>query len=450
VYDEKNRYSQDLTQDWISRGYQVHAAPSDEIASLLAQEPADVLLLNLKGNPDNGVADWITSLKDVDDSVPIVCLTPHSNVEATVRMMKLGLYDFIQLPVEKEILASLIEKAVQFGRLTRRIFYLERQKGWKGEFWGIVGSSPKMQENFKTITNVAKSKATVLILGESGTGKELVAKAIHALSDRSKGKFIDINCGAIPRELLENELFGHERGAYTGADRRYIGSFERAQGGTLFLDEICEMDLSLQVKLLRVLQERSFSRVGGGEKIAIDVRVIAATNRDIQQDVKQGRFREDLYYRLNVVPIVLPPLRERREDVPLLAKHFLDLYSLRNDKIFFDFQPEALEALMSFPWPGNVRELENVIERVVVLYNDSQVKLKYLPPMFHSLTGKSYKSKGKREEEMPILPLKEWERRMIELALKRYEGNITQVAKALGLGQATLYRKIQKFKIPKT
>src|SRR5262245_8126241 len=241
VYDEKNRYSQDLAQDWISRGYQVRSAQTDEIASLLAREPADLVLLNLKGNPDNGLTDWITSLKAVDDSVPIICLTPHSNVESTVRMMKQGLYDFIQLPVETDVLARRIEKAVQLCRLTRRVFYLERQKDWKGEFWGIVGSSVKMQENFKTIGNVAKSKATVIILGESGTGKELVAKAIHALSDRSKGKFIDINCGAIPKELLENELFGHERGAYTGADRRYIGSFERAQGGTLFLDEICEM-----------------------------------------------------------------------------------------------------------------------------------------------------------------------------------------------------------------
>ncbi|MFO1518461.1 MAG: sigma-54 dependent transcriptional regulator [bacterium] len=295
---------------------------------------------------------------------------------------------------------------------------------------------------------MAKSKATVLILGESGTGKELVAKAIHSLSDRSKNKFIDLNCGAIPKELLENELFGHEKGAYTSADRRYIGSFERANGGTLFLDEICEMDLPLQVKLLRVLQERSFLRIGGSEKIDIDVRIVAATNRNIQEEVHAGRFREDLYYRLNVVPIVMPPLRERREDIPLLAKHFLNIYSSRNDKLFIDFHPDVVDALMSYDWPGNVRELENVIERVIVLHNDSQVKMKHLPDSFQGLLKKEWKGASSPSASASlILPLKDLERRAIEQAMKKYKSNIGKVAKALEIGQATLYRKLNKYKL---
>jgi DNA-binding NtrC family response regulator len=451
VYDEKNSFSNRLFEDWAARGYQVSSVPAEQITSLLAQDHIDVVLLNLKGAPSENLSQLITEIKEIDENVPIICLTPHSHVEAAVRLMKQGVYDFIQLPIEPEVLHHLLERAVHLYRLSQRVFYLERQKDWKGEFWGIVGASASMQENFRTIAAVAKSHATVLVLGESGTGKELVAKAIHSLSDRSKNKFIDLNCGAIPKELLENELFGHERGSFTGADRRYIGSFERANGGTLFLDEICEMDLALQVKLLRVLQERSFTRIGGTDKIDIDVRFIAATNRNIQEDVNNGRFREDLYYRLNVVPILVPPLRERPEDIPLLSKHFLELYSARNNKIFFEFQPEALEALCSYSWPGNVRELQNVIERVVVLHNDSQVKLKHLPSLFHSLAQKKnsqqFFSSLTNSESQKIIPLEELERLAIEQAMKLCHGSVSEVAKALEVGQATLYRKIQKYKM---
>ena len=450
-YDEKNDHSSFILDTLKEESCQVVLSSLEHLPNVFTQEAADLVLINLAGNPSEALHEIIAEIKQIDEEIPIIFLTPHSEVREVVRLMKSGIYDFIALPVEKEMLVHTLEKAVHLYHLARKVFYLERERGWKGEFFGIVGNSIQMQENFKVISTVAKSHATVLILGESGTGKELVAKAIHMLSDRVKNKFIDLNCGAIPRELLENELFGHERGAYTGADKRYIGSFQRAHGGTLFLDEICEMDLGLQVKLLRVLQERSLMRVGGGEKIEVDVRIVAATNRHIQEEVEKGRFREDLYYRLNVVPIVTPPLRERLEDIPLLSRHFLEMHSSKNNKIFYDIHPEALDAFMSYSWPGNVRELENLIERVVVLYNDSQLKLKHLPLQFQNLPSQKHVSSlslgSASSKKTKLSSLKELEQMAIEEALKVYEGNIPRVAKALQVGQATLYRKLQKYQI---
>ncbi len=450
-YDEKNEFSSWLLEVLQSEGCQVSSAKLNDLSQVFNQETADVVIFNLSGNPSEALCEAIAEIKQIDEEIPLFCLTPHCEVNEVVRLMKMGIYDLVLLPLEKERFINSLDRAIQLYRLSQRVFYLERQKNWKGDFFGIVGNSAQMQENFKTISTVAKSHATVIILGESGTGKELVAKAIHMLSDRSKNKFIDLNCGAIPKELLENELFGHERGSYTGADRRYIGSFQRAHGGTLFLDEICEMDLSLQVKLLRVLQERSLMRIGGTEKVAVDVRIVAATNRDIQEEVKQGRFREDLFYRLNVVPIIMPPLRDRLEDIPLLARHFLEIHSAKNNKLFHEIHPEVLEAFMAYPWPGNVRELENVIERMVVLHNDSQLKLKYLPEQFQKILNSRHvpvttvwQNSGKTTK---LSSLKELEQMAIEEALKVYEGNIPQVAKALQMGQATLYRKLQKYQI---
>jgi len=450
LYDEGNEQSAGLVELLRAEACQLNLSDLERLSSAAAHDSADLVLLNFSKPPSEAIHEVIAEIRQMDEDLPIVCLMPQCEMKDAVRLMKAGVYDLISLPAEREVLLHSLERAVHLYRLSQKVFYLERQRGWKGDFLGIIGNSPQMRENFKVISTVAKSQATVLVLGESGTGKELVAKAIHMLSDRSKNKFIDLNCGAIPRELLENELFGHERGAYTGADRRYIGSFQRAHGGTLFLDEICEMDLSLQVKLLRVLQERSLMRIGGSEKVDVDVRIVAATNRNIKEEVEQGRFREDLYYRLNVVPILMPPLRERAEDIPLLAKHFLEAHSGKNNKIFYDIHPEALDALMRHPWPGNVRELENVIERVVVLYNDSQLKLKHLPEAFQSLALRKPSQPVAWPQASPkskLSSLKELEQMAIEEALKLYEGNIPQVAKALQVGQATLYRKLQKYQI---
>ncbi len=409
---------------------------------------AECVLLVVEGER-LGTEKIIGELKAYDDNLPVIVLSRSKSLENAVGAMRAGAHDFLTFPVDGEKLRHSVGNAVRMYDLTKRIFLLESQMGWRGGLDDIVGHSAQMQEIFTMITMVAKSNATVLITGESGTGKELVAQAIHRHSGRSNKVFLDINCGAIPRELLESELFGHERGAYTGADRRYIGSCERADGGTLFLDEISEMDPLLQVKLLRFLQERSFTRIGGHEPIAVDVRIVAATNRDIQAEVKEGRFREDLYYRLNVVPIPIPPLRERREDIPLLAKHFLEKYSARNEKIFLDFAPQALEALTAYDWPGNVRELENVIERVVVLNNDSRVKPAHLPKNLQEQRGKG--AAAPLEPSMApldgqkVIPLELVEKYAIEAALKRCLGNVSEAARKLKIGQATLYRKIKQY-----
>jgi two-component system response regulator HydG len=399
----------------------------------------------------NAVSKLIERMRRLDDNLPIIVIARSKSLEYAVGVMKAGAYDYFPMPVDGEKLRHALSHAISLYNLTKRVFLLESQMGWRGGLDNMIGHSAAMQEIFAMINLVAKSNATVLITGESGTGKELVARAVHNHSARSHNIFLDINCGAIPRELLENELFGHERGSYTGADRRYMGSCERAHNGTLFLDEISEMDPLLQVKLLRFLQERSFMRIGGNDSIKVDVRIIAATNRDIYSEMKEGRFREDLLYRLNVVPIHIPPLRDRREDIPLLAKHFLEKYSTKNEKIFLDFAPQALDALMSYEWPGNVRELENTIERVVVLNNDSRVKLIHLP--------RPIQEQGRIRCQLPviqepsmapldggkIIPLELVEKYAIEAALKRCLGNVGEAARKLKIGQATLYRKIKHY-----
>ena len=410
----------------------------------------DCAVLAVEEMDGGGCAKLMERIRSVDDNLPISVVARSKSLEDVVATMKAGAYDYLTYPVDGEKLRRVVTNSIQLYDLTKRIFLLESQMGWRGGLDDIVGHSAAMQEIFGMITMVAKSNATVLISGESGTGKELVARAIHRHSPRSSRVFLDMNCGAIPRELLENELFGHERGAYTGADRRYIGSCERADGGTLFLDEISEMDPLLQVKLLRFLQERSFTRVGGREPIKVDVRIIAATNRDIDKEVEEGRFREDLYYRLNVVPIHIPPLRERSEDIPLLAKHFLDSCAAKNEKIFLDFAPQASEALLNYDWPGNVRELENVIERVVVLHNDTRVKLAHLPTNVRQSRGRGgIQALGEPSmsslDTQKVIPLELVEKYAIESALKRCMGNVGEAARKLKIGQATLYRKIKQY-----
>jgi len=419
----------------------------DGALSYLPTEAPDCLLLCLKEN-DPLPVEWISQVRQYDDHLPVLVITPPRPVDDAVALMKAGAFDYFKEPIEEEKIKIAVAHACSMYQLTQRVFLLENQSQQQTSLDDLVGSTPRMQEVFQTIRLVAKSNATVLILGESGTGKELVARAVHRHSPRVGRKFIDINCGAIPRELLENELFGHERGAFTGADRRYQGCCERADGGTLFLDEISEMEPLLQVKLLRFLQERQFTRIGGTESIQVDVRIIAATNRDLGELARTGKFREDLYYRLNVVPVALPPLRERAEDVPLLAKHFLEVFSNKNEKIFLDFSQEALEALMAHPWPGNVRELENTIERVVVLHNDTRVKVAHLPEVMRKKEGASEIPKipaALRQEGGTVVPLEVMERYLIESALKACTGNVSEAARRLKIGQATMYRKIKQY-----
>ncbi|HDZ10800.1 MAG TPA: sigma-54-dependent Fis family transcriptional regulator, partial [Bacteroidetes bacterium] len=313
-------------------------------------------------------------------------------------------------------------------------------------FENIVGESGSMQEVFKAVKKVTDSNVTVLLQGESGTGKELIARAIHFESEKRKNKpFVPVNCSALPESLLESELFGHEKGSFTGASSRRIGKFEQADGGTVFLDEIGEMSPSTQVKILRVLQEREFERVGGNELIHVDVRIISATNKDLEEAIKKGQFREDLYYRLSVFPIVIPPLRERKEDIPLLAQFFVDKYSEREGKEVLELFPDTLELLTAYHWPGNVRELENAIERAVILASTDQILPKDLPANVRAVGEKKIAEPGSG-------PLNSWIERLEEEALRKAllesEGNVSLTARKLGIGRATIYRKARKYGLP--
>ncbi len=416
-----------------------------ELRSATKKMTPDLLVLCLESE-SSSLKDMVQEVRKTNDSVPVFVVCQTNDIDFAVFALKLGVADFFSHQYDTKKFQDRVERESRLYQLTQKIFMTGGTSG-VSHFEDMIGGSRIMQENFKMIQAVAKSNATVLITGESGVGKELVAKAVHRSSERAKNKFVDINCGAIPRDLLENELFGHEKGSFTGAHKRYIGSFETAHMGTLFLDEISEMDVLLQVKLLRALQERTITRIGSSEAVKIDVRIVAATNRNLQKSIQEGRFREDLYYRLNVVNIDLPSLRERREDIPLLAKHFLDYYSAKNDKIFLDFENDALEALINYDWPGNVRELENTIERIVVLNDSSRVQIKHLPNQIQKVDCLIGFSPEKKDivTESQIVPLEDLEKQAIEAALIKFKGNIPVTAKKLRIGQATLYRKVKKF-----
>lgn len=441
--------------DWVKEigaaGYDVVVKPADQIMGRHeGNNRVDTIILNLSDGHVDRAMELINLNKQINEHLPIISVMSVSQVQDVVTLMKSGAYDVLEQPVLIPKLLAAIAHAIENYRLTRRVSMLESQVQWEGRFDNLIGMSPGMQEMFHMIKTVAKSNATTLILGASGTGKELVANAIHNHSERSSGRFVDINCGAIPKELLENELFGHERGAYTGADRQYIGSIERADGGTLFLDEIGEMDVSLQVKLLRLLQEKTFQRIGGTKKIDVDIRVIAATNRDLQAEVARGNFREELFYRINVVPITLPDLKDRREDIPLLAKHFLDQFSKENNRRFKDFTPQTLQALVNYDWPGNVRELENTIERVVVLHDDTKVKPAHLPRFIQKIEQRVPAQQAIDSAIDPyqkVVPLAIVEQNAIESTLAKCNGDVVLAAKKLQIGQATLYRKLKRYGI---
>ncbi len=432
-----------------SEPYHLELCDYASLKTELKKEECDVVLLSLDAKDIEATAVRLLELRQIHDDLPFIVVSPSESWEPAVTLMKVGVNDYFPYPFSKDKLKRAVLQQIRLYRLTRRVFLTEKSGDIVSPFESMIGKSDTMQEIFRVILAVAKSNATVLITGESGTGKELVAKAIHRRSERAGHRFIDLNCGAIPKDLLENELFGHEKGSFTGAHARYQGSFEAAHQGSLFLDEISEMDPMLQVKLLRVLQERSFMRIGGNEKISVDVRIIAATNRNLPEEIRSGRFREDLFYRLNVVNVILAPLRERRDDIPLMAQHFLQYYSTKNSRIFIDFATDAMEALINYDWPGNVRELENTLERIVVLHNASQVKLKFLPKNIQKVNRAISYSKESplASEEGRIIPLDDLEKRAIELALLQFRGNISIAAKKLKIGQATLYRKVKKFGI---
>src|SRR5579859_167491 len=362
-------------------GYAVETAEDGSTAlKSAAESPPDVVVTDLSMPVMNGL-ELLAKLREQDRDLPVIMATASSDVNAAVKAMRAGAEDYLTKPIDFDALTVAIERAIERRNLRVEAENLRRQlRERDGEgLRGLIGSSPAMQKVYRVARQVAAAKATVLVTGESGTGKGELAKAIHHMGPRASGPFVALQCAALAESLLESELFGHERGSFTGADRRRIGRFELARGGTLFLDEIGEIPLSIQVKLLRVLQERTFERVGGNEPITVDVRLIAATNRDLAADVSEGRFREDLFYRLNVIHLEMPPLRVREGDVLLLASHFLHRFAADNQKRIEGFSDKARAKLIGYRWPGNVRELENAIERAVVLCEGPTVEEEHLP-----------------------------------------------------------------------
>jgi len=371
-------------------------------------------------------------------ALPVIFMTAYSSVDDAVLMIREGAHDYLTKPLDFDRLRLALERAVDHRQVA------EKRQQPKSEqsllTTSIIGNSLKMRELLEMITYVAPTEATVLIAGESGTGKELVAEALHHNSERRSGPFIKVNCAALAESLLESELFGHEKGAFTGADRQREGKFVQADGGTLFLDEIGETSQAMQVKLLRVLQEHELQRVGGEKTIRVDVRILAATNRNLEEEVKVGNFREDLYYRLNVVTLTVPPLRERHGDIPLLVRHFVDKFGAKNRRVVTGILPECMELLSRYPWPGNVRELENAIERGIILMRGEELTEKSLP-----LSVQRYKDhETERVVEQPA-SLFDLEKKLILETMERTEGNKSEAARRLGITRKTLQNKLNKY-----
>lgn len=428
------------------KSYEIRTATNGEAClKNIRESMPDLVLLDIQMPGIDGI-ETLKRIKEIEPLIPVVMMSAHGTIEKAVESMKMGAYDFIQKPFESERLLVTVKNALLNSSLRREVDELKRELKNKYQFENIIGQSGVMQEVFRAIEKVVNSHVTVMVQGESGTGKELIARAIHYHNkQRANNPFVAVNCSALPESLLESELFGHEKGSFTGATGRRVGKFEQANGGTIFLDEIGLMTPATQAKVLRVLQEREFERVGGNELVKVDTRVISATNKDLEDEVKKGEFREDLFYRIAVFPIKLPALRERKEDIPLLAAHFLTKYAKQEGKEDLEaVSPDALELLMAYHWPGNVRELENAVERAVVLANPPEITAKDLPASIRSLGEKKiYESDNKLSSWIEKL-----EEEALRQALLECEGNISQTAKKLGIGRATIYRKAKKYGLP--
>ena len=443
VDDEKN--IQDLMKDILTdEGYLVETTGSITSAKdLIKKNSYDVIFLDV-WLPDGEGLDLIPFIKENSPNTSVVMISGHANIPIAVKAIKEGAFDFLEKPLSTETIMATIEKVEKQIKVRQSLEYFKEKEEKQIE---IIGNSPKIVELKRQIEKVAKTNAWVMILGENGTGKELVAKSIHYQSPRKDYPFVDINCAAIPDELFEAEFFGYEKGAFTNAFTRKIGKLELADKGTLFLDEVADMSLSSQAKLLRVLEEKQFSRLGSNAKITVDLRVISATNKDIQKEVEKGTFRQDLAFRLSVIPIHVPPLRERGEDILLLADYFLKKFSIENKVEPPELSDEVKNTFLNYSWPGNVRELKNLMERLVILNSESVIYNKDLPP--HMLGN----VKVEKEEVIPITirPLKdakeELEKQMIKKALKVYNNNLKEVAKALDIDLSSLYRKIKQYNL---
>jgi two-component system, NtrC family, response regulator HydG len=431
---------QTLLNGW---GYIIMEANDGSTAIEKVHEQAfDLILMDIRMVKVSGLKA-LTEIRTFNPAIPVIIMTAYSSVESAVEALKNGAYDYLTKPLDFDELRLSMERAMDHRRLREENQLLRESLGRHFDRRNIIGSSPAMATLLETVAQVAPSEATVLIAGESGTGKEMIAGAIHFNSPRKDGPFVKINCAAITETLLESELFGHEKGAFTGAYRTKEGRFRQAHGGSLFLDEISEMSLAMQVKVLRVLQEREIMRVGGEEVIPVDVRIIAATNKDLSQEIKAGHFREDLYYRLNVVALNMPPLRERRGDIPLLAQHFLTMFCRTNRKHIKGFTPQGMDMLLRYDWPGNVRELMNAVERGVVLSRSEYITEEELPLVLRAAptTDKVLL----KDVLPPDTPLNEVERATILKTLETLGGNKSEAARHLGITRKTLHKKLKLY-----
>ncbi len=453
IIEDNDTMREGLIQVLSKVGHYVQGVTSGpEGVVVFKREHIDVVLSDLKMKGMDGL-QVLDELKRLDPDAVFVMMTAYGTIELAVEAMRRGAFDFITKPFSPDVLRVKVEKALGVRRMTYEHSRLQHFQEYVREnerdaagFSAIIGKSKKVVEILETVRKVAAMDSSVIITGESGTGKELVARAIHYNSPRKDGPFIKVNCGALAEGVLESELFGHERGAFTGAVKRKMGRFELADHGTLFLDEIGDFSPAIQLKLLRVLQEREFERVGGTQTLQIDVRLISATNKDLRAEIDRGTFRSDLYYRLHIVPIVMPPLRERREDIPMLAEHFLQKHRAGGRKTVSGFSPEALEALKAYSWPGNIRELENTVEQAYVLTDGEIIEQKDLPLCLAQREATDmieYLTSGRSLPEV----LEKVERDMIEHAFKKAHGVKAETARLLGVKPSALYYKLEKYGI---
>lgn len=452
LIDDSQEILENLSEYLTSEGYDI-ATASDGTQGLskIAKESYDIILTDLKMPKADGM-EVLSYVKENSPETICIILTGYGTIKNAVEAIKMGAFDYLTKPVQMDEIIITLKRAMEFRHLKRENVNLRNQLKRKYQFKNIIGESLAMQEVFKTVEKVADTDSTILILGESGTGKELIARAIHYNSYRKEGPFVPVNCAAIPDELLESELFGHEKGAFTHAIRTRIGRFELAHGGTLFLDEIGDMDANLQSKLLRVLQERQFERIGGIKPIKIDIRIIAATHQDLKKAVLKKKFREDLYYRLNVIPIEIPPIRERKSDIPLLIHHFIHHFSKSKNKMVTGITDEAMKRLMEYDWPGNVREIENMIERLVILANSEVLTLQDLPERVLPRSEKEFAGMQDIPEEGLSLEtaLIDFEKQMILQALHKSGWVKNKAAQLLRMNRTTLIEKIKRQNIQRT
>jgi len=417
----------------------IEAGNLKQAEKILEKEQPEVLLCDVKLPDGNGV-DFVSKVKSKYPAVEIILLTAYGNIPDGVQAIKNGAFDYIIKGDDNEKIIPLLNRAIEKVQLQRRVQQLQKQVGHQYSFENILGSSPTIQEAVQLAKKVATANTTVLLLGETGTGKEVFAQAIHQGSKRNDQPFIAVNCSSFSKELLESEIFGHKAGAFTGAIKEKKGLIEEANHGTLFLDEIGEMPMDLQTKLLRVLETNEFIKVGDSKPSNVDVRIIAATNRDLKQDVEHGKFREDLFYRLNVFTISLPPLRERKKDIPVLADHFLNLFADKTNKRINSIQPEVLKQLQAHDWKGNIRELKNTIERAVILEDSDQLTLSSLPFELQNIETNPH-------DNLSEFNLSTVEKLHIQKILHHTKGNKTKAAELLGIGLTTLYRKMEEYQI---